>query len=437
MIQTAERSAVLKIRLRVLFPIMTLIVLSSLDRVNISFAALQMNAAIGLTPELYGFAVGIFFLGYLLFQFPSTSILTRVGARRWIAGCVVLWGCVATSMTFVHTPESLYAARFLLGAAESGFAPGVVYYCSGWMPKRYRAGAIAITLLAVPVSVMIGGPLCGWLLSADNPLDIAGWRWMFLMEGLATVLMGVAAYFWFVDSPADARWLTAAERKWVEDELARENGAAVAVTTHGSSAPSAIRVALADSRAWFAAGVWCTTLVGANGMIFWLPQAIKQMSAQSDFAVGVLSALPWAGVGLGMIVNAWHSDRAQERFLHTGVPLAIAGVALIMASVVEPGPLALVCLFLSGIGLGSAQGVFWSIPTGFLHRAIAAGGITLINLVGNVGSLAGPYTIGWIRAHSESFAAPVWFVSAVMILGAGLLLPLHARHRYNEPLAAR
>jgi MFS transporter, ACS family, tartrate transporter len=410
----AEQSAVGKFRWRVLAPIVLLIVLSSLDRVNVSFAALQMNAAIGLDPKTYGLAVGMFFVGYLLFQFPSTWVLMRIGARRWIAGCVGIWGSVAAAMAFVRSPEELYVLRFLLGCAEAGFAPGIVFYCSGWMPVRYRANTIAVTMLAIPTSVIVGGPLCGWLMGVSNPLDLPGWRWMLLMEGLATVAMAAVAYIIFVDKPADARWLDDAEKNWITAALASEQRQVKAPQS------SSIKTALGDPRAWLAAGVWSTTLIGANGMIFWLPQVIKEMSALNALAVGALSSLPWIGVAIGMIVNSWHSDRTQERYRHLGIALASGMISLLLASAIPPSVWSLLLLFIGGLGLGGAQGVFWSIPTTFFHRATAVAGITLINLVGNVGSLVGPYAIGVIRAESGSFAAPIWFVAAVM--GAGTLL---------------
>lgn len=413
----SERSASRKFRWRILTPIVFLIVLSSLDRVNISFAALQMNSAIGLTPETYGFAVSAFFFGYILLQFPSTALLTRIGARRWMAICVISWGAVALAMAFVREPNELYVSRFLLGCAESGFAPGVVYYTSQWMPQRYRANTIAITMLAIPISVIIGGPLCGWLMSGVNPLSLAGWQWMFLIEGAATMVMGAIAYLVVADKPADAAWLTTEERTWIEKEAVREqrDGAETFWTV------------LNQSRVWLAAGVWAATLIGANGMIFWLPQVLKEISAQGDFEVGVLSALPWIGVALGMIGNSWHSDRTQERFSHVGVALLVSAVSLCIASISSQGVVALAFLFLAGVGLGSAQGVFWAIPTAFLNRSSAANGITLINLVGNLGSLLGPYAIGLIRAQQTSFAAPVWFVAAVLALGMVLLITLRGQ----------
>lgn len=418
-----ERSARSKFQWRVLVPIVVLIVLSSLDRVNISFAALQMNADIGLDPHTYGLAVGMFFVGYLLFQFPSTWVLTRVGARRWIAGCVGIWGTVAAAMAFVRSAEELFVLRFLLGCAESGFAPGIVYYLSCWMPARYRANSIAVTMLAVPVSVIFGGPLCGWLMGVTNPLNMPGWRWMLFVEGVATVVMALFCYAIFVDRPAQARWLSAAEKDWIRQALEQENSA---VKAPGSSS---IKAVLHDSRAWLAAGVWCTTLIGANGMIFWLPQVIKEMSSFGPLVVGMLAALPWVGVALGMIVNSWHSDRTQERYRHVGIALLVGMTALLTASFVPPSGWSLLLLFIGGVGLGAAQGVFWSIPTAFLHRSVAAAGITLINLVGNIGSLTGPYIIGVIRQETGSFAVPVWFVAAVLGSGALLLASLRRSER--------
>jgi ACS family tartrate transporter-like MFS transporter len=237
---------------------------------------------------------------------------------------------------------------------------------------------------------------------------------MLLIEGLVTVAMAVVAYFVFVDKPGDARWLSDAEKDWIANALAEEQNETKAPVQ------SSIKTALIDPRAWLAAGVWCTTLIGANGMMFWLPQVIKAMSSLSPLAVGALAALPWAGVALGMVLNSWHSDKTQERYRHLGVALAMGMIALLIASAIPPSPWSLLLLFIGGVGLGGAQGVFWSIPTAFFHRSTAAAGITLINLVGNIGSLAGPYVIGIILQQSGSFSAPIWFVAAVM--GAGTLL---------------
>jgi ACS family tartrate transporter-like MFS transporter len=246
---------------------------------------------------------------------------------------------------------------------------------------------------------------------------------MFFMEGALTISAGTLAYFLFVDGPSHASWLTRDEQLWIEDQLKRE-GPPARRTDRGALATVAM-----DGRTWLAAAVWCTTLIGANGLIFWLPQVIKEMSSFSDLTIGIISALPWIGVAVGMIINSWHSDLTQERYRHLGFAVVLGTIALVAASIVAHGPLALLLLIASGIGLGAAQGVFWSIPTTFLSRAVAAAGITLINLVGNVGGLIGPYVIGLIRTHSGSFAGPVWFVAAVMASGAIFISLLQASER--------
>jgi predicted MFS family arabinose efflux permease len=258
-------------------------------------------------------------------------------------------------------------------------------------------------------------------MSAGNPLDIPGWRWMLLMEGGATVVCGSIAYFLFVDGPAQARWLRDEEREWLTTTMAAEQRA----TPPPQSSP--LSSALRDSRCWLAAGIWCATLIGANGMMFWLPLLLKDLANLGELTIGVISAVPWLGVGLGMWFNSKHSDATGERHWHVGVPLGICALALLCAVSVPPGLFAIALLFIAGLGLGGAQGVFWSIPTTFLHRTAAAAGITLINLVGNIGSLVGPVAIGWIRDHSEIFAAPIWMVAGVMAFGTVLLVSLHAR----------
>jgi ACS family tartrate transporter-like MFS transporter len=405
-----------RITLRLVAPLMFLTFLNSLDRVNTSFAALQMNSDLGLSPEMYGSGAGVFFFGYLAFQFPHTSLLRRIGARRWIFGAALFWGSVATCMAFIQSARHFFALRFLLGVAESGFAPGIIYYMSQWMPQRFRAWAIAGSMLAIPISVVLGGPLSGWLMTLAGPLGMRGWRLMFVVEALPTIVAGFVALWYFVDSPSQAKWLTAEQKAWLLAELENDR----------KQDPPADSLSfwqlLSSGRLWAVAGVWFTLMAGAYGIIFWLPLVIKQVSGRGDFEVGVLSALPWLGLGAGMLVNAWHSDRTQERYLHIGIPALLAAVGLALACSVSQGWLALVCLIIGGFGLGGAQGAFWALPTSFLTGGAAAAGITLINLLGSSGGLVAPPWIGWIRVRTGSFAAPVYALAGLLLVGALLLI---------------
>jgi len=402
-----------KIITRLVVPIMVLQVLNSLDRVNISFAALQMNADLGLSTELYGNAVSIFFVSYLLFQFPSSKALKVLGARWWIFGVVLLWGLAATCMAFVQDVGHLYVLRFVLGIAEAGYAPGIVFLCSCWVPRNYRAQAIATTMLAVPVSVVFGAPLSGWLLSMQAPFDVAAWRWMFFIEGVPTVVLAFVALRIFRRDPLDADWLNADEKQWLRNDLRQEE----AVRAAGIAS---FREVLTDARIVCSAAVWFCLIFGAYGIMFWMPLVLQEMTALGEFSIGLLSALPWLGVAAGMVLVSRHSDRTQERFRHVGLGVLTASLAL-LASVLSPWHgLALVLLFVFGVGLGGAQATFWTIPTGVMARTVAANGVVLINLVGNISSLINSSVIGYLRQASGSYQLAVLLL--VAILGAAALL---------------
>ena len=402
-----------KIITRLVVPIMVLQVLNSLDRVNISFAALQMNADLGLSTELYGNAVSIFFVSYLLFQFPSSKALKLLGARWWIFGVVLLWGLAATGMAFVQDVWHLYVLRFVLGIAEAGYAPGIVFLCSSWVPRNYRAQAIATTMLAVPVSVVLGAPLSGWLLSMQAPFDVAAWRWMFFIEGAPTVVLAFVALRIFRREPLDADWLNADEKQWLRNDLRQEE----AVRAAGIASFTEV---LTDARIVCSAAVWFCLIFGAYGIIFWMPLVLQEMTALGEFRIGLLSALPWLGVAAGMVLVSRHSDRTQERFRHVGLAALTASLAL-LASVLSPWHgLAVLLLFVFGVGLGGAQATFWTIPTAIMARAVAANGVVLINLVGNISSLINSSVIGYLRQTTGSYQLAVLLL--VAILGAAALL---------------
>ena len=423
-----------KLLLRLIAPLTFLTFLNSLDRVNVSFAALQMNPQLGLTPEKYGFGVGLFFVGYLAFQFPHTAWLRRVGARRWIFLTVLSWGVIASAMAFIQDELHFYVLRVLLGFAEAGFAPGIVFIMSQWVPRRFRASAIAGSMLAIPISIVFGGPLSGWLMTFDVA-GMPGWRFMFLVEGGITLLVALATPLYFTDNPGQVRWLAASEHAWLAEELERDRLANEREAA-GASAVS-FRDVLGSGRVWAAAGVWFSLMCGAYGIIYWLPQVIKQISGRSDFQVTLLSALPWAALGAGMLVNAWHSDKTQERYWHVGLPSLLAAAGLALGANLSSPPLALLFLCAGAFGLGSAQGAFWAIPTSFLSRAVAGSGITLINLLGSSGGLVAPPAIGWLRARAGSFGLSVYALAVVLVLGAALLIVIrrYERQAKSEPVS--
>ena len=413
-------AAIRKTRLRLLTPLLALLFLSTIDRANVSFAALQMNEELGLTPETYGFGISIFFVGYILIQWPSLWLLQRIGMRRWVFAVAGVWGLAATGMAFVHSATGFYALRLLLGVAEGGFAPGVMFYLSQWIPRRYRAAAISTFMLAVPVSAIVGGPLAGWLMSVDNPVDWAGWRWMLLIEGAPTLILAVVAFRLIPDRPRDAAWLDEDERQWLEQEVSRENAA--------QPAAHASRTVLRNGRLWVASACWFGLMAGANGLLYWLPQILRHLSAEaSDLRIGFITALPWIAVAAGMLINAWHSDRTQERYLH--VMLAALGSAIFIAltPVLGTGVWALAALLLAGFAMGAAQGTFWTIPPMLLGPAGLAAGFALINMCGNLAGLVVPGFIGWVRERTGSFDIPVFAVAALSLIAAGAIAWLRAR----------
>ena len=409
-----------KIRWRLLAPLLALLFLSTIDRANVSFAALQMNAALGLTAETYGFGVSVFFVGYILIQWPSLWLLQRIGMRRWVFSCAGVWGLAATGLAFVDDAKTFFALRLLLGIGEGGFAPGVMFCLARWIPARYRAGAISTFMLAVPLSAICGGPLAGWLMSTPNPLEWAGWRWMLLVEGIPALLFAVLSLRWISDSPEEAAWLSREERDWVDAEISRETTAQVA--------RSGERAAWRDPRLWIASACWFGLMAGANALLYWLPQILKQLSASStELRIGFLTALPWIAVAAGMLLNAWHSDRAQERHWHVGLAALASSVLIAGTAMLGTGVPALLVLLLAALAMGAAQSTFWTLPPQFLAPASLAPGFAVINMCGNVAGLVIPVFIGWMRHRTGSFDGPVFAIAALMLLAAGAVGLLRTR----------
>ncbi|KXV13051.1 hypothetical protein CR51_05735 [Caballeronia megalochromosomata] len=414
---TLEASTLRKLRLRIVYFVFVLYMLFALDRVNISFAALQMNNHLGFDAKTYGMGVSLFYVSYLALQLPSAMLIRKLGIKVWLGGSLVLWGLPSAGLAFTNSKEMFFVLRFVLGAAEAGFGTAIIYYLNNWFPKRYRGTAISSTFLAAPVSVVIGAPLSGWFLSFSGA-GLAGWQWMFLLEGLPTILLGVVSLFYISDSPAAARWLTDDERGWLTAEIEREHS-----SVRSAGGIESLRSVFFSPRVWAAAGALFSLILGFTGMLYWLPLVLKQVSKQTDFGVSVLSAIPWVAMGLGMYFNARHSDRHQERLWHVGGGMFAAAVGLVIGAG-APAPYNMLGLLIAGCGIGAAQGIFWTIPLGFLSGSAVAAGLALINLVGNSAGLVGPNVIGWLRQASGSFVQPTLFLAAAMAVGFVLLLPL-------------
>jgi ACS family tartrate transporter-like MFS transporter len=400
-----------QVRWRLVAPCVLLMLMSSLDRANISFAALRMNAELGFSPAEYGLGAGILFVGFLAGQYPSVLLFLRVGMRRWLCACAVVWGLSAGAMAFIGSPAEFYALRILLGFAEGGLAPGIVLYLSQFATERERAATFAMPMLAIPFSVVIGGPLSGWLLEMNLGTGFDGWRWMFIAEAIPTLLLGLFALGYFPDSPAHAPWLTADQQMWLKEHAARRSRDDSARDWQSLRLPEV----------WLSAVLWFCLLSGAYGIIFWLPQIIGTMTSLDSLQLGVVSALPWLAAAAGMYLNATHSDRSGERFWHVAVPAAIAAAGIAAATLFGAGVPGLLTLILAGFGLGSAQGAFWALPTQLLSKRAMALGVVTINIAGSAGGLVMPHAMGWAREQSGGFGLPSALVACVLLAGAALV----------------
>lgn len=423
-----QRRVERKLTLRLIVPIALITFVNSIDRVNVSYAGSAMSRDLGLTPGQFGQGVSMFFIAYLLFQYPHVRLLRSWGIKFWILISMILWGCSGLWMSRIQSTEEFYAARLLLGMAEAGFAPGMTWLISQWTPPSIRARALAGALVAVPLSMVLGGPLCGWLLGLANPLGMEPWRFMFLMLALPNFVLAAAAAIYLVDGPEKARWLCIDERRWLEAEFLAQEKPLGPPLSHGSIAR--------DPWLWRCSISWLLIMTGAYALVFWLPQLVRQLNIDdSELAIGTLSALPLLGLAIGLILNGRRSDRTGERFLHTGVPAAAAGAVMLIAAVLEPGWPVLALLIVAGLGIGAAQGVFWAVPAKVRLGGdkIPVGAISLISMFGTAGGIIGPWLTGALLAESHSFSVAIAALASLLVLA----LPMIAWRPPNPELAQR
>jgi MFS transporter, ACS family, tartrate transporter len=424
-----ERRVLRKITLRIVPFVMLLYFISFIDRVNIGFAALTMNKDLGFSPTVFGFGAGIFFLGYFLFEVPSNLVLDKVGARIWIARVMITWGLISGAMAFVQGPNSFYTLRFLLGAAEAGFFPGIILYLSYWFPARQRAAVTAIFMAAAPLSTVLGSPVSGALLEMHGMVGLSGWQWMFIVEAVPAVILGVVVLFYMTERPEKAKWLRDDERSWLVTTMNTE------VAKKAGTASHSVWRGLADLRVIALSLVYFGTSAGLYTLGIWAPQIIKEFGL-SSLQVGFLNALPGVIAIVAMVLWARHSDRSGERTWHVVGACMLASLGLVLAGFAGTVLAVLLALTLVNIGISSAKPPLWSMPTMFLSGSAAAAGIATINSIGNLGGFVGPAMIGWIKDLTGSFQGGLLFVAGLLVLSAILTLVLARSQRTSATTAA-
>ena len=401
-------------------------VVNYIDRVNVSFANLRMSADLGFSDRVYGLGVGMFYLTYVLFEIPGAILVERWSARKWIARIMISWGVVTILTGFVHSATQFYAARFFLGLAEASFFPGVIVYLTHWFSSRDRCRAIACLYIAVPTASLIGSPIAGWLLGV-HWWSLAGWSWLFILEGIPSIILGIVTVFYLTDWPSQARWLPQHERTWLVGELQTELEAKKRIRDY------TILEAFCDRHVLLLVASFFLALSGALGNIYWIPTFVKRLSGFSDWGVTTLLIIPaLIGIG-GMLANGWHSDQSAERRFHTAIPLLVAGVMYgLLIPARHDSALAISFLLLGSGAYYACLPVFWGMPTMILSGSTAAAAIGLINSIAQLGGFVGPYVIGFLNDRTHSLTASFGFIALVYVAAGSLILSL----RIQDPLQA-
>ena len=410
-----------------------------LDRVNVGFAALTMNQDLGLSQTAFGFGAGIFFIAYFIFEVPSNLLLERFGARKWIARIMLSWGILSGTMAFIPAiaratglgnENSFYLLRVLLGVAEAGFFPGIIFYLTLWFPAEYRARIVGYFMAAIPLSTVIGAPISGVLLYLHGGLGLAGWQWLFIIEAVPAIILAVVVFFYLTDRPADAAWLAPDERTWLAERLALEQRQRQAVHDYS------VMQSLVNPRVLGLSLVYFGAVATNYGLSFFLPQIVKAFGLNT-FLTTLVSATPYVVGLIGMVWWGRRSDRVAERRLHTAFPLFIAAAGIAVSTALDDPLLKMISLCVAGFGIFACLPVFWTLPTAFLSGAAAAAGIAVINSVGNLAGFAGPFAMGWIKDHTGSYAGGLLLLAALGIIAMGIALILgHDDAAERAPAAA-
>lgn len=402
-----------KVTLRLVPFMILLYIMSYLDRINVSFAGLEMNKELGFSDSVFGLGAGVFFLGYFLFGVPSNLMVQRLGARLWISVIMVIWGTISVMMAGMRNATDFYVLRFLLGVAEAGFFPGMILYLTYWYRKKEHGLAVARFMSAIPAAGVLGGLIAAPILGMSGMMGLPGWKWLFIVTGTPSIILGIVAYLYLCDGPRKAAWLTEEEKTWLCDSISSEAHTHSRVVTTASAA-------LVEPRVWQLAVLYFCLTLGMYGFQLWLPQIIQSFGSLTPSIVALLSAIPAAFQALGMIVIARHSDKKGERRRHLAAGAGLAAVSLLAAGFVGQPVVSFVFLCITAFGIWGTVGPFWALPTSCLSAQAAAAGIGLINSVGNLGGFAGPYIIGQVKSLSGGFALPLCALALSLTI-AGLL----------------
>ncbi|MDQ0456750.1 MFS transporter [Rhizobium paknamense] len=420
-----ENTAYRKVFWRIVPFLMLCYVVAYLDRVNVGFAKLQMSSELGLSDAAYGIGAGIFFIGYFLFEVPSNLLMNRVGARIWIARIMVTWGIISAAFAFTTSETVFYLLRFLLGIAEAGFFPGIILYLTAWYPSARRARIIATFMSAIPVSAIFGNPLSGWIMDSFHKAHgLSGWQWMFLIEALPAVLLGVAVFFYLDNRIEEARWLSGAEKSVLLANMEAENRVK-------SSSPHSLGDTLRDGRVWLMSLIYFCFVLGQYGLNFWMPTLVKASGVVGNFNVGLVSAIPYICTFIVMLALGRSADHFRERRWHLVVPAGFACIGFVAATVAPSIPLAIAALSVAAAGAISCAPLFWSLPTAFLAGTGAAAGIAWINSLGNLAGFLGPFMIGTLKDMTGNNAIGMYFLAVALVIGciATLCVPAKTVNR--------
>lgn len=407
-----------------LMPFLTVCYLiAQIDRINISFAKLEMQGDLGLSDTVYGLGAGIFYLGYCAFEVPANMILKRIGARAWLAILMVVWGLVSTATLFITTPASFYVMRFLLGVAEAGFFPGTIYYMTFWFTSRQRGRVTAVLMAAIAVSGVIVGPVSGAILSGMGGVsDLKGWQWIFILEGAPAVLLGVLCWFWLDPTPEEAPWLTREEKALIATNLQKDRGALPETGDKG-----AVKAALLAPAAWGCALIYACYGIAFYGVVFWLPTIVKATGVDDPLVLGFLTAIPWAASVVVMIVLAAYADKKQNSRKVLTALTVITSLGFALMLVANTTAVSLLALTIAMAGIMASLPVFWNLPTRLFHGYTAGISIALITTIGNFPGFFAPYLVGWVRDHFGSMDVAMYMFMAAMLMAWPLLSALPRR----------